>query len=134
MNDRRRVLFVCSQGRMRSPTAATLYEGHPKIDAKYAGADRSALVVLTAEMLEWAELIVVFERTHRNILWKRFKLYGDARMRCLNIPDEYVRMDPHLIALLRRVLPQIVGASPQETVVEAGDHNATSTVASSGGC
>ena len=134
MDERKHILFVCSQGRMRSPTAAAMYEDHPAVHAKYGGTDRSALVPLTGDMIAWAALIIVFERTHRNILWKRFKLYGDTRIRCLHIPDEYARMDPHLIVLLRRVLPNIVGTSPQNAP-EIGLHNATSSdVSSEGGC
>ncbi len=59
-------------------------------------------------MVEWADIIFVMERTHRNKLSKRFKRHVKGRVICLNIPDDYEFMDPALIALLKaRVAPHL---------------------------
>jgi predicted protein tyrosine phosphatase len=42
------------------------------------------------------------EKSHRNKVQKRFKSdLNDARMICLEIPDEYEFMDERLVRLLR---------------------------------
>jgi len=42
------------------------------------------------------------ERTHRNKLQKRYRAaLGDARVICLDIPDDYEFMDEALIELLK---------------------------------
>ena len=66
-----------------------------------AGTNRDAETPISAELLEWADLIVVMERTHRNKIQKRFRrALNGKRIICLDIPDEYEFMDPHLVRLL----------------------------------
>jgi predicted protein tyrosine phosphatase len=82
-----RALFICSRNRMRSPTGLAL----------------DAEVVLTAEQIDWADVIFVMERVHRQRLSQRFgpQLRG-KRVVCLDIPDDYAFMQPELVALLER--------------------------------
>lgn len=102
-----KVLFICSQNRLRSPTAEQIFRGDPRLDVRSAGVDRDAKVVVSSEVLEWAEIVFVMENRHRNVLRRRFKKSCDGkRMICIRIPDEYDFMDPELVRLLReRVLP-----------------------------
>ena len=71
-------------------------------------------------MLEWAEIIFVMEKTHQNKLSKRWRKYlGNKRLVCLNIPDEYEYMEPHLVRLLEaKVSPYLLarGGRPPEVV------------------
>lgn len=103
----RRVLFVCNQNRLRSPTAARTFAGEPGLDVRSAGVDADAVTPLTREMLEWADLVLVMEKRQRNVIHERFPdLYQTRRIVCLYIPDEYEFMDAALVALLReRVAP-----------------------------
>jgi predicted protein tyrosine phosphatase len=59
--------------------------------------------VLTAEQIDWADVIFVMERVHRQRLSQRFgpQLRG-KRVVCLDIPDDYAFMQPELVALLER--------------------------------
>ena len=58
--------------------------------------------VLTHELLEWADAIIVMEKTHRNhIRSKHPDIYKSKRIVCLYIPDEYKFMDPELVVRLR---------------------------------
>ena len=51
--------------------------------------------------VEWADVIFVMERAHRNKLLKRFRPYlKSKRIACLDIPDEFEYMDPALVRLL----------------------------------
>lgn len=106
-----RVLFICSQNRMRSPTAEQVFARHPGIECASAGLNRGADNPLTPELVEWAELIFVMERHHKMELSVRFKRHlGGKRIICLDIPDNYPYMDPALIALLEsRVGPLLPG-------------------------
>ncbi len=97
----RNFLFVCSQNRLRSPTAEQIFSTHWAIAVSSAGTNHDAENPLTAELVEWADVIVVMERAHRNKLQKRFrKSINRQRIICLDIPDEYEFMDPALIRLL----------------------------------
>jgi predicted protein tyrosine phosphatase len=102
-----RVLFVCSQNRLRSPTAEQIFANTPGLEVDSAGLNHDAETPLSAEQVLWADVIFVMEKAHRNKLSKRFKEQLDAkRVICLNIPDDYEFMDPILVKLLRVVVPR----------------------------
>ncbi|MCL6712354.1 low molecular weight protein tyrosine phosphatase family protein [Pseudomonas sp. R2.Fl] len=102
----RKVLFICSQNRLRSPTAEQVFADWPGVEAASAGLNNDAENPLTPELLKWADLVFVMERAHRNKLSSRFRAHlGRQRIVCLDIPDEYDYMDPMLIRLLRMNVP-----------------------------
>lgn len=105
----RKVLFICSQNRLRSPTAEQVFADWPGVDTASAGLNNDAENPLTPELLEWADLVFVMERAHRNKLSSRFRAHlGRQRVVCLDIPDEYDYMDPMLVRLLRvKVSPHL---------------------------
>jgi len=99
----RRVLFICSQNRLRSPTAAQVFATWPGIETASAGLQPDADVPGSPELLQWAELIFVMERAHRSRLSSRFRHWlGGKRIVCLDIPDDYAFMQPALVDLLER--------------------------------
>jgi predicted protein tyrosine phosphatase len=101
-NQKIKVLFVCTVNRMRSATAHKIFETDERFDVKSAGTDKTANTVLTREILSWADTIVVMEKTHRNIIQKKFRdIYNLKRITCLYIPDDYDYMQPELISVLR---------------------------------
>lgn len=94
-------LFICSQNRLRSPTAEQIFSKRSDIEVASAGTNHDADNPLTPELIEWADVIVVMERVHRNKLQKRFrKSLNGQHIVCLDIPDEYEFMDESLIRLL----------------------------------
>jgi predicted protein tyrosine phosphatase len=98
----RNVLFICSQNRLRSPTAEQVFASHPGIECTSAGLNSDAENPVTGELVEWADLVFVMEKAHRNKLTSKFKKHiKDQRIICLDIPDEYEFMDPVLIKLLK---------------------------------
>ncbi|KQZ79184.1 phosphotyrosine protein phosphatase [Rhodanobacter sp. Root561] len=99
----RRVLFLCSRNRLRSPTAEQVFGAWPELEVDSAGLADDAETLLSAEQLDWAELIVVMEATHRRRLQARHRsrLRG-KKVICLDIPDHYAFMQPELVALLLR--------------------------------
>jgi predicted protein tyrosine phosphatase len=96
-----KLLFVCSQNKLRSPTAERIFAGRDRLEVMSAGINHDANRVLTSEMIDWADIIFVMEKNHLNRLRKRFKTHlKHAKIVCLNIPDEYEFMDPTLVRLL----------------------------------
>ena len=103
----KKVLFICSQNRLRSPTAEAVFAEYDGLEVDSAGLDHEAVIPLSSEAIAWAEIIFVMEQSHRRRLSQRFQPWLQGkRVVCLDIPDEYEYMDPALIALLKkRVLP-----------------------------
>ncbi|MGN7102329.1 low molecular weight protein tyrosine phosphatase family protein [Ralstonia holmesii] len=98
-----RVLFICSRNRLRSPTAEAVFAKWPNVETDSAGLAPDADVQLDADQLDWAEVIFVMERSHQQRLSKRFgSRLRDKRVVCLGIPDDYVFMQPELVALLEK--------------------------------
>lgn len=96
------VLFICSQNRLRSPTAEHVFAGWPGVETSSAGLNHDAENPVTPELLQWADLVFVMERAHRHKLSARFRPHlGRAKVICLGIPDEYEFMDPGLVQLLK---------------------------------
>ncbi|HWU01359.1 MAG TPA: low molecular weight protein tyrosine phosphatase family protein [Novosphingobium sp.] len=96
------ILFICSQNRLRSPTAEQVFADYPGLEVSSAGTNHDAENPLTAELVSWADIIVVMEKQHRAKLQRRFRaaLRGQ-RIICLDIPDDYAFMQQELVALLK---------------------------------
>jgi predicted protein tyrosine phosphatase len=99
----RRVLFLCSRHRLRSPTAEQVFCGWPGLEVDSAGLAPDADTPLSADQVAWADLILVMENAHRRRLQSRFAgpLKG-KRVAVLGIPDDYDFMQPELVELLLR--------------------------------
>lgn len=94
-------LFICSQNRLRSPTAEQIFASWPGIETDSAGLGGDATVPLSSEQIAWADIIFVREKAHRNRLSSKFKRFlNGKRVICLDIPDDYEYMQPDLIKLL----------------------------------
>ncbi|SDX61980.1 low molecular weight protein tyrosine phosphatase family protein [Hymenobacter psychrophilus] len=100
-----KLLFICSQNRWRSLTAERLFEQHPNCEARSAGTEPGARVRVTAGHLGWADVVLVMERRHTDILRQKFgpELEG-KRVINLRIPDKFQLMSPLLVDLLRERL------------------------------
>lgn len=95
------VLFICSKNRWRSPTAEQLFADRPGIECASAGLSLDAEVLLSTELVEWAELIFVIEKKHKSRLSAQFKPHPSGKhVVCLNIADNYKFMEPALVKLL----------------------------------
>lgn len=97
-----KLLFVCSRNKIRSLTAEKLIEGLPGYEARSAGTQPSARIVITEGHLGWADFIFCMEKSHRQRLQQRFPdaLTG-KKVITLHIPDEYEFMGENLIGELR---------------------------------
>ena len=73
------------------------------LETASAGLSRDAEVPLSAELVEWADMIFVMEKAHLAKLRGKFKaqLHDNQRVVCLHIPDDYGYMDDALVTLLQ---------------------------------
>ena len=103
------VLFICSQNRLRSPTAEQVFASWPGVEVASAGTDPKAEQPVSPELLQWADIIFLMESAHRRKLSARFKSsIKEQRLIVLGIPDNYRYMDAALIEILKlRVTPYL---------------------------
>lgn len=107
----KRVLFVCSQNRLRSPTAEQVFSAWPGIEVSSAGLNNEAENPVTPELLEWADLVFVMEKAHRSKLAKKFRSHlKNAKVVCLDIPDDFQYMEPALVLVLNERVPKFLPA------------------------
>ena len=105
------ILFICSQNRLRSPTAEELYCETPGLEVASAGLNNDATVPVTPELLEWADHLYVMEAAHRTRLSRKFRPYlRGKRVTCLGIPDDFRFMEPALLKILEYKLIPLIGA------------------------
>ncbi|MET0026554.1 MAG: hypothetical protein ABW101_02860 [Candidatus Thiodiazotropha sp.] len=96
------LLFVCSECRLRSPTAEEVFSRYEGIKALAAGTNSDAETPLSGDLIEWADVVLVMEKSHRDKLSKKYQaLLKGKKLVVLDIPDHYQRMQPELIQLLR---------------------------------
>jgi predicted protein tyrosine phosphatase len=104
------VLFVCSQNKLRSPTAEQVFSTRRDLEVDSAGTNHDAVNPLTAELVAWADIIFVMEKVLRAKLQRKFRTsLKKARVICLDIPDDYEFMDPDLIRLLEARVSRYLG-------------------------
>jgi len=105
MNQPQKLLFVCTENRMRGPTAEAMYQGFPDYEVKSAGTELSARIPLTQEHVQWADMIFVIEPEHLERLQLEYgDLLSGKNIICLNILDIYRYMEPALIDELKAAL------------------------------
>lgn len=104
------ILFVCTDCRLRSPTAAKIYRRRPDLEVDCGGLGDLTKRPVTEEMVEWADIIFVMER--RDVERMRGKwpvLVKNKRLINLGVPDEFAYMEGRLVKLLVRRLARYIG-------------------------
>lgn len=102
---RKRMLFVCSAGMLRSPTAAAVATslGH---NARSCGTGNYALIQLSANLIYWANTIyfVNNENYHEAgfLVESEEDLVAELKRKSVvwDISDDYDYMDPHLVKII----------------------------------
>lgn len=87
---------------MRSPTAEAVFGGYAGVEALSAGTAPDAETPVSAELIEWADVVFAMEGVHRKRLMSAFGLLlKDKRVVVLGIRDKYAYMQPELVELLK---------------------------------
>ncbi|GGD71032.1 protein-tyrosine-phosphatase [Emticicia aquatilis] len=96
------LLFVCSRNQWRSPTAEEIFKNNQEHQAKSAGTEPSARIKITEKLINWADIIFVMEKKHKERIKQRFATVVDEKeLIVLDIPDEYQFMDEELVDLIK---------------------------------
>lgn len=96
------LLFVCSRNQWRSPTAEEIFKNSQEYQAKSAGTEPSARIKITEKLINWADIIFVMEKKHKDRINQRFASVVDEKeLIVLDIPDEYQFMDEELVDLIK---------------------------------
>lgn len=84
-------------------------EGVPGCEARSAGTQPGARIVVTEGHIGWADFVFVMEKSHLAKLRARFPEAMDGkRVVALHIPDDYEFMQPELLDELRaRLAPYL---------------------------
>jgi predicted protein tyrosine phosphatase len=96
------ILFVCSKNKWRSRTAETIFQSDQRHKVRSAGTENDARIRITEKLVNWADLIFVMEKRHKERLEGKYgMLISQKEVIILNIQDEYQYMDSELIEILR---------------------------------
>lgn len=97
MEDKPHILFVCGRNQWRSPTAARIYTNDQRIEVRSAGVGSKSRHQVTAQDINWADLILVMEQKYKARLLGTFRDLDLPLIESLDIPDEYEFMDKELV-------------------------------------
>ncbi len=101
------ILFICSRNKLRSPTGEAVFANSSDMEVRSAGISNDAQVPVSVEDVEWADVIFVMEQSQKSKLIKKFRgQINRQRIICLGIPDIYKYMDPELVEIFKRKVPQ----------------------------
>jgi len=97
------ILFICNQGENRSRTSSEMWaKMYAEHQVKYAGFYNN----FDAQLLDWADKIIVFERQHEDELKSRgYKYWGKSYN--ISVDDLYVYNSSRLKSLLQEKLKLI---------------------------
>ncbi len=92
------ILFVCSRNQWRSPTGEQIYKNVQGINAKSAGTEPSARIKINAKLIDWADIIFVMEKKHKQRVSEKFREEASQKkIIVLDIEDNYHFMDAELV-------------------------------------
>ena len=103
----KRVLFVCRLNRHRSATAERIFCKRKDLDVRSAGTEEDARVRVNTRMIEWADVILAMDQLQVEALRRMFPSNPALeRIVCLDIPDEFVFLQPALVEMLNERVPR----------------------------
>lgn len=115
MNERQRILFVCTGNVDRSRTAEDLYRNDPRYEVRSAGTAPFATTPISRDLLQWADRVFVMcEREDRHVTEIRLRFPGlTTEIVDLDIEDRWYRGDPELVRrLTTRLRPHLGAPTP----------------------
>lgn len=120
---KKNVVFVCTHNEVRSLTAEQLYRGRSNLEVRSAGIASHAKNQLTQQVVDWADMIVVFEAKHLALLKRQFPdIARKVELVLIRLQDVYDYKSPKLIFKLASKLRPYLG-KPVETgaIASGGD-------------
>lgn len=108
MDQPKNILFICSANKQRSKTADDYFsEKYSTENYQFDSAGTNLKICqkegtnpLTEELINWADLIFVMEKRHKQVISSFTKEKHDSKIKVLNIPDRYKYYQKELIEIL----------------------------------
>lgn len=97
---RKKALFVCTGGILRSPSAAHFASDAKGWNTRSCGIIPEAIPPMHINLLEWADEIYCLEPCHAQFIRQEYGHDYEQKIRVLNIPDVYEYREPRLLAQL----------------------------------
>ena len=102
-----KLLFICSHNKDRSKTAEDIYKDVEGVQVKSAGVELGADNIVTKELVNWADAIVVMDEKHDRQKFKLLQRFPylepmKKRIEVYDIPDKYIRGEPELVYLIKQ--------------------------------
>jgi predicted protein tyrosine phosphatase len=108
----RRVLFICRVNRHRSATAERIFCKRKDLEVRSAGTAPDAMVQVNRRMLDWADIIFTMDDDQRRALDQMFPAHPALEhLVCLDIPDDFVFLDPPLVSMLEQRVGAILDSN-----------------------
>jgi len=96
------ILFICSRNQWRSRTAETIFQSNQDHSFRSAGTENNARIKINEKLINWADLIFVMEKRHKQMLCEKFdQIINYKKIIILDVEDNYQYMDEELIETLR---------------------------------
>ncbi len=96
-----KVLCVCSAGLLRSATIAWYLSTKTDFNVRAAGIQDYALVEVDPVLVEWADIIICAENSHKELIEETFKYsLSDKRILSFGLPDIYAYRQKELLELI----------------------------------
>jgi len=92
-NKTQRLLFVCNANQCRSPAFEKCLSGFEGVECKSAGTHGGNL--LSAELLEWADRVIVMELRHWEFVEDNYPQYLE-KVEIIGLKDVYLKNDLRL--------------------------------------
>ena len=94
------ILFVCSQGKIRSRTACITLKAAWN-EVRYCGTDNDAEVPIRREDVDWAHVIVCMESRHKSKIRRKWKGLSH-KIQVWGVEDIYYLLEDELCHILRK--------------------------------
>ena len=89
-----------------------MFSEYDGVEAIGCGTNSDAETPLSGDLVEWADIVLVMEKSHKNKVSKKYSdLLKGKRLVCLDISDNYECMQPELVKLLEMRVPRYVRLS-----------------------
>ena len=100
--EKTKILFVCYANIDRSPTAELMYANHPDLETKSAGIASYATVPVSAELVNWADVILTMDEEQKQFIKKMFPdIISNKTIDSLGIINIFTRMHPKLQDMIK---------------------------------
>jgi predicted protein tyrosine phosphatase len=110
LEPKKRVLFVCTQNKVRSLTAEHLYRIRPDLEVKSCGTATFAKNQLSNELLTWADVVFYFDASQLEVIERHFrKAVAEKPVICLGLADVFTYKSDALVVKLTTKLDPYLG-------------------------